>query len=676
MPQLQINQGPQDALLYDNTRSYFHNVSYVRTSNFQVEYRDVEPQNTAQFGSTVQFVIPKAADLMGPVDLRVELQPPAVADLPWGSAGTQAATTRQFMQWVDELGFAMIEKATFSVGSNDIETITGEQMQLKNELMTADEQRLGFHSTLKTGRRAFSRVDTRASAALDGSIEMKRLREAERKVTRGERPGTSATYKTKFSATQPDVFKKPVDYDYTRLIAYCDGTASAQDYPLDTTGAPFVSANRQLNIPLNFFFTKHVSNYFPLAAVAGCNDVRIAIKFRSLRDLVQMNDGGTGKLTSLPSNWTGIVSGKCSLRTHYVHVTGPEANQLMNMEHVRLLKLYQHVHHNFTGGVATVPIDLSFLHPVSTLIITVRRTADMNSLVDASDTDSAQKGYFFYHGNGTPPNYDVPYDATGALRTAAANKTVKVKSIKLTLNGQERHPGLSDGIETDFLQGRLLGMLHSNSNHLQMQQLGLSRDHKSELVADGAMPGAAEAGNVTITLSFAALRSYGGGAQIGDKVLLRDGTGNVDYTVYVRSITNSTVFEFAQTPGGAAINFSAADGTGTPLVASVTANTYSRTLGQPIVIYRDTKDSDAVDKQQALGMLGSKNIYVYPFSLNPEGSNPSGAVNFSKVSHAKLSLTMDTEGVNASAEDFRVDVYALYYNWLQIKDGRALLSFA
>ena len=26
--------------------------------------------------------------------------------------------------------------------------------------------------------------------------------------------------------------------------------------------------------------------------------------------------------------------------------------------------------------------------------------------------------------------------------------------------------------------------------------------------------------------------------------------------------------------------------------------------------------------------------------------------------------------------DYRVDVYALHYNWLQIKDGRALLSFA
>ena len=121
-------------------------------------------------------------------------------------------------------------------------------------------------------------------------------------------------------------------------------------------------------------------------------------------------------------------------------------------------------------------------------------------------------------------------------------------------------------------------------------------------------------------------------------------------------------------------------------------------------------NSNAVNKQRLAmapglgsaqtdyGLQGSKNIFVYPFSLNPEGSNPSGAVNFSKVSHAKLTIdvsdnkasstnTIDTfplDLVSANAggslpsniSGLRVDVYALYYNWLQIKDGRALLSFA
>ena len=51
--------------MYDNSKSYFTNVGYVRTSNFQVEYRKVQSQNSPAFNSTVQYVIPKAADLLG-----------------------------------------------------------------------------------------------------------------------------------------------------------------------------------------------------------------------------------------------------------------------------------------------------------------------------------------------------------------------------------------------------------------------------------------------------------------------------------------------------------------------------------------------------------------------------------------------------------------------------------
>ena len=77
-------------------------------------------------------------------------------------------------------------------------------------------------------------------------------------------------------------------------------------------------------------------------------------------------------------------------------------------------------------------------------------------------------------------------------------------------------------------------------------------------------------------------------------------------------------------------------------------------------------------------MLDRKEIYVYPFALNPEGANPSGAVNFSKVSHAKLKINIDAINHTAvgDSEEYVVDVYGVYFNWLQIKDGRALTSFA
>tara|TARA_R110002072_G_scaffold57901_1_gene148372 strand:- start:2387 stop:4003 length:1617 start_codon:yes stop_codon:yes gene_type:complete len=526
--QLQINQGPQDALLYDNSRSYFTNVGYVRTSNFQVEYRNVDSQNTAQLGSTVQYVIPKAADLLGAVDLVCEFKAPKITETydsnnaATGNTPTAGAGETGFLQWVDELGFAMIEKATFSIGSNDIETLTGEQMQIRNELMTSDEMRLGYFQTLKTGRAAFDNV--------------------------------SAIKEEEFPGFKTGTMKKGIQKDTTRLIVAVNDAST--DVAGSSQNLPRTCDKRRLIIPLSFFFTQHVSQYFPLAAVAGCNDVRISIKFRALKELVQKYESTGASAIVLPqinSTLIDLEASETKLRCHYVHVTGPEAKTLMSKEHVRLLKLWQHQHKIVKASDTTFEMDLSFLHPVSTLLITVRDEADL-----AGDGSSKQ-GFFFYHGDGTPPNYDD----TAFGEDDYDDKTVSVSNIKLTLNGQERHPGLDKGIDTDYLRYRLLPMLHSNSN---MQEQLFSQ--------------------------------YG-----------------------------------------------------------------------------------IADRQKAQ-YRGAKNVIAYPFSLNPEGSNPSGAVNFSKVSHAKLSLTLDTttrgwiEVPAGNTNQYRIDVYALYYNWLQIKDGRALLSFA
>ena len=146
--QLSLNQGPQDALLFDNTKSYFTNVGYQRTSNFQMQLRDVDSQNAANFGQKVEFIIPKAADLLGPIDLEIEfnsverpLTTSALAtNMPVGHA--------QMWGWVDNVGYAMIEKITFSVGSHDVETLTGESLNIINELMRSNSSRYGFQQTL------------------------------------------------------------------------------------------------------------------------------------------------------------------------------------------------------------------------------------------------------------------------------------------------------------------------------------------------------------------------------------------------------------------------------------------------------------------------------------------------------------------------------------------------
>ena len=580
MPQLQINQGPQDALLYDNTRSYFTNVGYVRTSNFQVELRDVEPVNNAELGSQVQFVIPKAADLLGPLDLIVEFNAPTALNVASGYAA-----------WVENIGYAMLEKVIFSVGSTDVETITGDQLNIINELMRSETQRLD-KTIGKTGRGACSYQPNHLAVAGNAHVFF-------------DTPGASVPH----GGTE-----------------FTDGRAIA----INPSGAYSASATKRYKkkvvVPLGLFFTKHPSQYFPLAAIAGCNDVRVTVKFRNMSELIIVgnsavacdlkDDGSAGTpgsatdhvttidVTASPTavtmanlTWPNKKIETCHLRAHYVHVTGPEATTLMNKEHVRLMKLWQN-NGAFTQRVkgstvnGKIDIDLSFLHPIQEFIITIRKTTELSSAdsgevaPNAPDQKALGKNRFAYHGNGTDPNVESMVNrcsaGDGAIKLVSAatqdyqskspgvfsadlnTPTLKVTGFKLTLNGQERHPSLNKGIERDYLMDRLMPMLHSNTAT------------NYEAISRGSLVDGSE-------LDFAHLQ------QLKDR----------------------------------------------------------------------------------------KEIYVYPFALNPEGPNPSGAVNFSKVSHARLTIDYDSVGVYGGDEvEFQVDVYGVYYNWLQIKDGRALLSFA
>ena len=533
------------------------------------------PQNNAALGSTVHYVIPKSADLLGPIDLMVDFYDAAAA------AGEANKKIGNYASWVESLGYAMIDEMQFSIGSHPVETISGDQMNIINELMKGDSQRQGKNIG-KTGRSGIilDVDETGTYAAASGNV--------------------------------------PASYTNAAGSYKLHGSGDERSIVTGVNG----STGRKLIIPLNFFFTKHPSQYFPLCAIAGCNDVRVTIKFRSLNELMIIGrhnypttttptQAATGtspfhaglgaaavvdvtapqrpgaSVTPVPVFEQSGGLAKAELRCHYIHVTGPEATTLMNKEHVRLLKLWHHQPHTFTvknnakGGDQTkgrFQMDLSFLHPVQELIITIRKTSNMTSSLDlptkVDDTDQKAtcKNYFAYEGSGKDPNIEshlnkIPQRVHGVAPMDTTVNTLKVTDFRLSLNGQERHPSLAgSGISREYLMDRIMPMLHSNTSD----------------------------------------------------------------------------------------NFIEAGITDPGFDASATF----AHLGE---------------------MLDRKEIYVYPFALNPEGANPSGAVNFSKVSHAKLDIGYLADrldgGAAGDSEEYVVDVYGVYFNWLQIKDGRALTSF-
>lgn len=64
-------------------------------------------------------------------------------------------------------------------------------------------------------------------------------------------------------------------------------------------------------------------------------------------------------------------------------------------------------------------------------------------------------------------------------------------------------------------------------------------------------------------------------------------------------------------------------------------------------------------------------IHVYSFAINPEGVQPSGTCNFSKIDNATLNLVC-----NPNIQDGMLYIYALNYNILRIQSGMAGLMFS
>ena len=89
-----------------------------------------------------------------------------------------------------------------------------------------------------------------------------------------------------------------------------------------------------------------------------------------------------------------------------------------------------------------------------------------------------------------------------------------------------------------------------------------------------------------------------------------------------------------------------------------------------------TSDFNKYNFEALAEMVDRKEIYVFPFSLSPESQQPSGAVNFSKVSQAYLEIEMESYSNKVGKDKFQIDVWGVHYNWMMCKDGKCQLSFA
>ena len=414
--------------------------------------------------------------------------------------------------------------------------------------------------------------------------------------------------------------------------------------------------SKQLIIPLGMFFMKGPGSYFPLCAIAGCHEVTITVELRNLNELLVIKSApvvASGAVTATSQAGVGpaitntsVKITNCVMRCHYVHVTGPEATLTMNKEHVRLMKLWTPPREVFfevdtlSGEQETfkklskLSIELPFLHPISELIFIIRRQTELGTSTDpamnpnAPDQGSQSKNRFALHGGGNKrePNLDHGARCYADSKDSYASTTIDVKSINVRLNGSSRHPDLNgQAIDRHYLQHRLMPMLHSNTGTL-MQDV------------------------------------FAGHTDAEESVSLSGFSGTTDLSAYALLP--------AATADGAAI--AALSSTALDNAAGPTAHTVAVTGSGTVT----TSDFNKYNFEALAEMVDRKEIYVFPFSLSPESQQPSGAVNFSKVSQAYLEVEMESWSKTVAKDKFQMDVWGVHYNWMMCKDGKCQLSFA
>lgn len=131
--------GIQDYYLTDNPEITFFQQTYKRHTKFALETLDNPFEETAEFGTIVRCIIPRKGDLLRKIYFRFELP----------------ALPKNDLCYTNSIGNVIIDYADLIIGGQLIERITGEYIELYNNLNISDSKQrsleylVGTTSSLK-----------------------------------------------------------------------------------------------------------------------------------------------------------------------------------------------------------------------------------------------------------------------------------------------------------------------------------------------------------------------------------------------------------------------------------------------------------------------------------------------------------------------------------------------
>jgi len=628
-----FNSGAEDVLLFSNDHSFFQHTGYTRTSNFAQTYLDTPCKGgTCQLGTTATFELTKEGDLLGATDLMIRVMPPE--NLEFNGANGE----KWGVAWVENLGYAMLERITLTIGNGgEVEVLSGEILNIQNEMFKDSGNRLHNH-ILKTSVTPFP--TTLEPPAINAN------------------PGTDVTVKNHIPGIRNN---GGVGLDeqkrHSRLIGTCmkddSGNKSCKIYQTEPLN---------LVIPLGFFFTKRPDVYLPLGPIASASQVRVNIKFRPIRDLLQYYPMNTDafKMTGISdtlnpqveATWLNAhyIDPDSCIRQHVIGVTAAENAALTTSEHVRLLTVW--------GNPTTqrVSVNMNEMKPY---------TINNNDANSQYNPGGSTEGVIFKPSSTTKTPIKIPCNFLHPVKEIVFTIR-KLSEIEPSQGGGKLLAKTGAGGAGDFelgtnLIGRNYFAYHGGNLDSNLDSVGNSVMNLGATYVDNVSDATAPVEKWVIGRTAAATtlpaRIQQSWCEM-DKMILRLNSHDVHSSI------DGINREFLQERLMPAIH----SGTSTVFTRAAMRHTTTTQSGETMH-----------DLKMLAGDQDRKDIFVFPIGLAPESNYPSGSINFSKVSTGELQFELtgfhNVDGAGTLKEDYQIDMYPLYYNWAQIKDGRVFQSF-
>ena len=674
------NTGAADNLLTDKTSSLFQHYGYHTSAPHAVELSEKDAVNgEPYFGSYVDFKLDQhIGDYLGPIVLQAEMNEPE-------NVSTVMIQPNSVWGWVDYLGYAMIEKLEVRSGDSIIETLTGEQLYIMDQQHKDPSSKHDFPTLCGTGAPL-------CTTRCEGN----------------------------------DVFN---EFDRNTASHTCDRIIAYKD-----SGTAVVKKGKKMKINLPCFWTNHPSNYMPLMMLSAANALTLRIKLRPQAELLMgwsapkfTNSKVTPSTTSDDALlnkcvWNKSPFSKFKLMCHNVQVTPEESRSLVMREHVRLISEYNRnvvtetheISETVAGATNKVAFDLNFLHAVKELVITIKKRDEFSSVYDTATklnprtATARNKHLFAFHGGDEDPNYE---NWTHRVHHTAGS-VVLPTSGNIGTRGTSQTQGFAAGDKIYFKRplvegGRAAVLMVTDTVAAQavvpfgdVVVIDAGEGYDGDLTRDNI---------AMVVLATHAVKCVGTNrdADLDDCF----GTGtivSVSGSATTYPVADAEAHGFAKLEN---IKLSL-NGTSRQLDGQGISTDYLEHVLQPLQHTNTRKRENHHAKSSAKNRIelaaasnpddnkivevgkyvtdslhmsrvanDAKNVFTYSFALAPEAANPSGHLNFTKVSHARLELTLKgfcdpRKSVDATVKDlYEITVRGVNHNWVSINQGRATITF-